>query len=57
MSEVGNRGLIPRNRANAQLFRNAAAVLAGESGFYNRDTLYFPMVLLKPVVLTAGADE
>jgi GH24 family phage-related lysozyme (muramidase) len=52
MSEVGNRGLVPRNRANVHLFRNASAVLAGEAdGFYVRDTLYFPMVLMEPVVV------
>ena len=52
MSEVGNPGLIPRNRANVHLFKNAAAVLAGEAdGFYVRDILYFPMVLLKPMVI------
>jgi hypothetical protein len=54
MSEVGNRGLIPRNRANVRLFQNAAAVLAGESdGFYTRDTLYFPMMLFKPMVIAS----
>ena len=30
MTEVGNPGVIPRNRANKQLFQNAAAVLVGE---------------------------
>ncbi len=53
MNESGNPGLIPRNRADAHLFKNAAAVLAGEADqYYNRDTLYYPLVLLKPTVIT-----
>jgi GH24 family phage-related lysozyme (muramidase) len=52
MSEKGNAGVIPRNNANQRLFRNAAAVLAGqEDGFYTRSRLYYPTVLLKPIVV------
>ncbi len=39
MNDAGNRGLIPRNRANALLFENAAAVL--EDGG-DVDVLYWP---------------
>lgn len=53
MSEVGNPGVAPRNRANKRLFQNAAAVLAGETdGFYQRQILYYPQVLLKPITIT-----
>lgn len=42
MNEAGNPGLVPRNKANQQLFINAAKVLAGEaSGQYQRETLYY----------------
>jgi len=54
MSESGNPGVIPRNKANKRLFQNAAAVLAGEAdGFYKRETLYYPQVLLKPIIISA----
>jgi GH24 family phage-related lysozyme (muramidase) len=54
MQEGGNPGVIPRNRANKRLFQNADAVLAGESdGFYIRPALYYPVVLLKPITITA----
>lgn len=53
MSEAGNPGVAPRNIANKRLFQNAAAVLAGEAdGFYQRPTLYYPQVLLKPITIT-----
>ncbi|HVF90038.1 MAG TPA: hypothetical protein VNH22_08215, partial [Blastocatellia bacterium] len=53
ISEVGNPGVIPRNKANKRLFQNAAAVLAGEAdGFYQRQVLYYPQVLMKPIVIT-----
>lgn len=53
MSEAGNPGVIPRNRANKRLFQNAAAVLAGEGdGFYKREILYYPQILLKPVIIS-----
>jgi GH24 family phage-related lysozyme (muramidase) len=46
MNEVGNPGLVPRNRANRMLFENAAAVLAGESsGAFQRAILYYPRAL------------
>lgn len=52
ISVVGNPGVIPRNHANARLFKNAAAVLAGESdGFYRRENLYYPQVVLKPITI------
>jgi hypothetical protein len=53
MSEAGNPGVAPRNKANKWLFQNAAAVLAGEiDGFYQRPILYYPQVLLKPITIT-----
>ena len=53
MAEAGNPGVVPRNNANKRLFQNAAAVLAGEAdGFYQRPTLYYPQVLLKPITIT-----
>jgi hypothetical protein len=52
MKEAGNPGVVPRNNANQKLFKNADAVLAGEAdGFYSRDTLYYPAVNLRPVVV------
>lgn len=53
LSETGNPGVIPRNRADKLLFENAAAVLAGEAdGFYQKQVLYYPTVCLKPIVVT-----
>lgn len=50
MREAGNPGVIPRNKANAQLFQNAAAVVAGEAdGFYQVSTLYYPVWAMKPI--------
>jgi GH24 family phage-related lysozyme (muramidase) len=55
MSEVGNPGLAPRNRANKMLFENAAVVLAGESaGTFQRAILYYPQALSKQVAVSAG---
>jgi hypothetical protein len=55
ISEVGNPGVVPRNRANRLLFRNAAAVIAGASDFgLQRSMLYYPQILLKPIIITAG---
>ena len=46
MSEAGNAGIVPRNRANARLFNNAAVVLDGEDdGVHRNDILYYPQVL------------
>lgn len=46
-----------RNHAHQLLFRNAAAVLAGEAdGFYDRTTLYYPRVLLKPEVIVGEPE-
>ena len=54
ISEAGNAGVAPRNRADKHLFKNAAAVLAGEAdGVYLRQTLYYPTVLMKPITITA----
>ncbi len=54
ISEAGNPGVAPRNRANVHLFKNGAAVLAGEAErFYRREELYYPRVLLKSVTITA----
>ena len=55
MSEAGNPGVVPRNRANRSLFQNAAAVIAGESDFgFQRSMLYYPQILLKPIIIAAG---
>jgi GH24 family phage-related lysozyme (muramidase) len=43
-----------RNIANKRLFENAASVIAGEAdGSYVRDKLYYPMVIMAPITLTA----
>lgn len=48
MKEEGNPGVIPRNKADSTLFRNAAIVIAREpAGTANRATLYYPKVLRK----------
>jgi hypothetical protein len=57
MRESDNPGVIPRNRANRVLFQNAAAVLAGEGrGFYRREILYYPSLLLKPSIITGSPE-
>jgi len=46
MSEAGNPGLIPRNKANFTLFSNAAIVLAGGAqGSFQPANLYYPRAL------------
>lgn len=46
MSEVGNPGVVPRNRANFTLLSNAAIVqTAAASAGLSRDMLYYPKVL------------
>jgi hypothetical protein len=48
ISEVGNRGVIPRNEADKTLFANAAIVLeSGVSGWLNPDVLYYPAPLMR----------
>jgi GH24 family phage-related lysozyme (muramidase) len=52
MSETGNPGVAKRNTANRKLFENAAAVVAGEhDGFYTRQTLYYPTMVMKPITV------
>jgi GH24 family phage-related lysozyme (muramidase) len=52
ISEAGNPGVVPRNKANKHLFQNAAAVVAGEAdGFYQRQTLYYQQILMKPITI------
>lgn len=49
MSEVGNPGVAPRNRANKTLFENAHEVISGKpAAKLERALLYFPKVLSKP---------
>ena len=53
-----NPGVIPRNHANQQMFKNAAAVLAGDGtnlaqNTIMRTTLYYPGMLMKPMVIRA----
>jgi hypothetical protein len=46
MDATGNPGLVPRNKANAMLFSNAAVVLASEAeGKFQRSVLYYPQAL------------
>jgi hypothetical protein len=46
MDATQNPGLVPRNKANAVLFSNAAVVLAGEAqGKFQRSVLYYPQEL------------
>ena len=46
MNEAGNPGLIPRNRANATLFSNAAVVVASEArDALQRSNLFYPRAL------------
>jgi hypothetical protein len=46
MDETGNPGLIPRNRANAMLFSNAAIVLErGPGDGFDSANLYYPGAL------------
>ncbi len=53
ISEVGNPGVIPRNKANRTLFSNAARVVElSESYGYQLDTLYYPTIILPEVVVT-----
>jgi hypothetical protein len=55
ISEAGNPGVVPRNQANRTLFHNASAVIAAESNFdLLRSMLYYPQILLKPIIITAG---
>jgi len=55
MNEVGNPGLVPRNRANKMLFENAATVLKGEeTGTFQRAILYYPRALAQSGALVAG---
>lgn len=42
MNEVGNPGLVPRNKANETLFANSHKVITGN---LCRETLYYPTVL------------
>jgi GH24 family phage-related lysozyme (muramidase) len=54
MSEAGNPGLIKRNAADKLLFENAERVKQDGADFgYKIEVLYFPTVLIAPVVITA----
>jgi GH24 family phage-related lysozyme (muramidase) len=50
ISETGNPGLIPRNKANQLLFQNASKVENPENG-YDLNTLYYPVQLLDAVIV------
>jgi hypothetical protein len=56
MKEQGNPGVVPRNDADQKLFSNAARVMVADNG-YDRDTLYYPTVLMDAVVITAGDGD
>ncbi|HEY3739064.1 MAG TPA: hypothetical protein VGL53_04425 [Bryobacteraceae bacterium] len=45
MADAHNPGLTPRNKANYQLFMNAAQVLKNTSGNLSPETLYYPRIL------------
>lgn len=45
INETGNPGIVPRNRANKTLYRNAARVEAGD-GELDPDVLYYPDEIL-----------
>jgi hypothetical protein len=51
--EIGNPGVVPRNRANEKCFANAAIVT--EHGM-DREELHWPAMLLPPVVIRAGGS-
>lgn len=53
ISEAGNPGVIPRNRADKVLFTNAAVVKASPD-VYQSNILYYPTIVLAPVIITAG---
>jgi GH24 family phage-related lysozyme (muramidase) len=53
ISEAGNPGVAPRNRADKVLFENAA-VVQGDPDDYTSSVLYYPTIVLPPVVITAG---
>lgn len=53
ISEVGNPGVKPRNQADETLFSNAARVVElGDTSGYYPDTLYYPTIILREVVVT-----
>jgi len=54
--DADNPGVIPRNIANLRMFKNAAAVLAGEGknaaqNFAQRTMLHWPHILMKPITI------
>ena len=53
--DIDNAGVTPRNEANKTLFVNAAGVIAGEQGGYNRATLYYPIALATTSASEAGS--
>jgi hypothetical protein len=54
ISEAGNPGVIRRNAADKLLFENAERVKEDGADFgYKIEVLYFPTVLIAPVVITA----
>ena len=54
ISEAGNPGVAPRNRADKLLFSNAARV-KNNPGVYQTGVLYYPTMLMDPVVIRAGS--
>ena len=53
IDETGNPGVVPRNKADKLLFENAAAVVAATLDY---SVLYYPGMVMKPDVITAGSN-
>jgi hypothetical protein len=52
--EIGNPGVVPRNRANERCFLNAAVV--SEHGL-EPEVLHWPAVVMPPIVITPGGRD
>ena len=56
ISSANNRGVVERNHANRDMFKNAAAVIAGEGqnfagDLFARARLHYPQRLMKPMTI------
>jgi hypothetical protein len=54
MDDRRNPGLVPRNAANYHLFKNAARAIDNKEV---KSKLWYPVWLLKELVITGGADD
>jgi len=49
---LSGKNIVEGAEANQRLFQNAAAVIAGETDFgFQRSMLYYPQILLKPIII------